>query len=118
MSAEDEATRPVITILISGGENLAGVLREVAAGIEEEGVPYDLRSGSGADPVALAHTAAHASPLDVGVGVSARGISVHHAKLPADRPVAHAREATHAVGRRMGHDAARIVTGLPLKLAE
>jgi hypothetical protein len=43
---------------------------------------------------------------------------VHHAKLPADRPVAHSTALDPATSRRMGHDAARIVTGLPLKLGE
>lgn len=114
---DDGPTRPTVVVLASGSD-LDAVLRQVAAGIEEEGVPCDVRSGSGGDPVALAREAALASPLEVGVGVSDDGISVHHAKLPAASPAAHDREVTGAVGRRMGHDAARIVTALPLKLAE
>lgn len=111
-----QPSRPVIIVLAGGA---GPTVREVLAGIEEEGVP------SSAPPVAdddhglaaadLAVRAATQSPLQVGVGVGAAGdICVCHAKvaqpvfeLPAG--------SSHPAARTMGHNAARIVAGLPLK---
>ena len=111
-----QPSRPVIVVIAAGA---GPAVREVLAGIEEEGVP------SSAQPVAetdrgiaaadLAVRAAMQSPLQVGVGVSAAGdICVCHAKLvqpvfelPAGSP--------NVAARTMGHNAARIVAGLPLK---
>lgn len=107
-------------------------VRELLAGLEEEGVPVRLagpadasadpdtgagggagHEGASATAVDLAHAAARASPLDVGVGVDAEGrVCVHHAKRPADRPVV-TTDTTRA--RWCGHNAARLVVGLPLK---
>ncbi|GAA1205687.1 glycerol dehydratase reactivase beta/small subunit family protein [Prauserella alba] len=102
-------------------------MRELLAGLEEEGVPVRLASGTptggaatspadsgeAATAVELAHAAARASPLDVGVGIDVEGrVCVHHAKRPADRPVV-TTDATRA--RWCGHNAARLVVGLPLK---
>jgi hypothetical protein len=114
----------------------AAVLREVAAGAEEEGVPTRVEAAAtgeaapadaaahaaalgrtgAARAAALGHTAALASPLEVGVGVDAAGaLAVHHATLPPDAPAL-------SIGpggdppqwRRAGAVAARIVTGLPI----
>ncbi|MCP2252787.1 Dehydratase medium subunit [Prauserella aidingensis] len=99
-------------------------VRELLAGLEEEGVPVRLADpgewgdGPGGDgpsvtAVDLAHAAARASPLDVGVGIDSDSrVCVHHAKRPADRPVI-TTDATRA--RWCGHNAARLVVGLPLK---
>lgn len=103
-------------------------VRELLAGLEEEGVPVRLADpadasadaggatcgdGASATAVELAHAAARASPLDVGVGIDSEGrVCVHHAKRPADRPVV---TTNAARARWCGHNAARLVIGLPLK---
>ena len=93
----------------------AAVLREVAAGAEEAGVPLQMLPTGGAGAVELAHAAARASRLSVGVGVSAEGsVVVHHAQLPADHPALEVRDGTAPDWRRAGRVAARVVTGLPL----
>jgi len=62
-------------------------LREIDAGMEEEGVPFRIEEAVGGSAGELAYAAAQASNLDVGVGVDAVGnICVHHAKLPSDVP--------------------------------
>jgi len=99
------------------------LLREVLAGIEEEGVPYSTSALSVAvspvpGAVALAHHAAQRSSLDVGVGIDAYGqICVHHTKRPEADPI----ELSNANvkvrdSRRFGHNAARVVVGVPLDL--
>ncbi|HSK61462.1 MAG TPA: glycerol dehydratase reactivase beta/small subunit family protein [Actinomycetospora sp.] len=117
MSVGDGPTRPVV-LVAAAGTFPAAVLRELRAGLEEEGVPHELRPGHDdePDPTALAHRVARDSPLEVGVGLTERGIAVHHGKLPAGLPVAVDPDVTAEVARRMGHDAARVVTGIPLKL--
>jgi hypothetical protein len=88
-------------------------LREIGAGMEEEGVPFRTEYEEAGSAVELAFAAAQASHLDVGVGVDAVGnVCVHHAKLPP-----HAPAATGGAGsaRTMGHNAARLVVGIPFK---
>lgn len=120
MSAGKSPVRPVIVVRSAA----AGVVEDaVLAGIEEEGVPYLVErdadpDGSGsAAAVDLARIAAHRSPLGVGVGIDAAGgVCVQPEKVsdpitdltaaPADGP---------ARARLLGHDAARICVGLPLK---
>jgi hypothetical protein len=84
------------------------VLREVCAGAEEEGVPVRVEQGSGA-AITMAHKAALASALEVGIGIAGDEIVVHHASLPPDHPAARTTNA-----RSAGRTAARIVKILPL----
>lgn len=108
--------RPAILVSSSGA---AALVREVLAGIEEEGVPYvelpvsDVDAGAATADLAL--RAARRSPLQVGVGIGPSGdVCVCHAKvaepifeLPAG--------SSGVVARTLGHNAARMVVGLPLR---
>nr|WP_208383112.1 glycerol dehydratase reactivase beta/small subunit family protein [Modestobacter marinus] len=111
------AARPAVLVHRPPGAP-AAVLREVRAGAEEEGVPTDVVDvpGRPADAVGLAHAAARASQLEVGIGVDDDGaVAVHHGKLPAHGPAATTgRDAGPGDWRRAGRVAARIVKGLPL----
>ncbi|WP_260508685.1 glycerol dehydratase reactivase beta/small subunit family protein [Mycolicibacterium farcinogenes] len=101
-------------VLSAGGRQ---VERDVLAGIEEEGVPYLLIAGDAQAAADLARRAALRSPLHVGVGIGARGdVCVQHSKLSDPLPELSSGPDTGAVsGRELGHNAARIVVGLPLK---
>ncbi|MGU3502949.1 glycerol dehydratase reactivase beta/small subunit family protein [Mycobacterium sp. C31M] len=105
--------RPAI-IVFSGGADQ--VVREVLAGIEEEGVPREAHIVT--DPAGAAELAIRAagqSPLQVGVGIGAAGeVSVCHAKL--EQPVFELTAgAAPILMRTLGHNAARMVAGLPLR---
>jgi hypothetical protein len=103
---------PRVLVLAAGPEAL---LREICAGIEEEGVPFEVLRADSGTAGNLAEEAARRSPLEVGVGLDRSGvISVHHSKLPAGKPVSRNENPTRQAARRAGHDAARIVTGVPL----
>ncbi|MCV7335818.1 glycerol dehydratase reactivase beta/small subunit family protein [Mycobacterium senegalense] len=107
--------RPAIVVLSAGGRQ---VERDVLAGIEEEGVPYLLIASDAQVTAAdLARRAALRSPLHVGVGIGARGdVCVQHSKLSDPLPELSSGRDTGAVSsRELGHNAARIVVGLPLK---
>lgn len=108
------------TVVVRHAGAAEALLREVRAGAEEEGVPTSVeesRTGESAgDVAALAHAAALASRLEVGVGIDAAGgVAVHHATLPPDAPALAVPAGADAVQwRRAGAVAARIVTGLPI----
>ncbi|OXM73113.1 MULTISPECIES: glycerol dehydratase reactivase beta/small subunit family protein [Amycolatopsis] len=86
-------------------------LREIRAGMEEEGVPLVVEEVSAGDALVLAYAAACRSTLDVGIGV-ADEVCVHHAKRPAGSP---ALTGPLSRARVLGHNAARMVVGIPLK---
>ncbi|WP_407685722.1 glycerol dehydratase reactivase beta/small subunit family protein [Mycobacterium sp. HUMS_1102779] len=118
----DKAPTEVPTIVVvSRGAQV--IVREVLAGIEEEGVPCSLcdtaaeASVVAVGAVALAYSAAGRSRLEVGVAVGTGGlVCVHHVKRPATDPIV-----VEEVGedlptaRRLGHNAARVVVGVALK---
>lgn len=94
------------------------VVDEVLAGIEEEGVPAVVeRPRTPGDAMALARTAAGRSSLSVGVGIAVDGqVSVHHDKLPSPlAELASDGPAESDTARVLGHNAARIVVGIPLR---
>ncbi|MBK1783315.1 glycerol dehydratase reactivase beta/small subunit family protein [Prauserella cavernicola] len=103
-------------IVVRCAEDAAAVLRDVLAGVEEEGVPVRVElvpGGDARDAATLAFAAARASSLDVGVGIDREGAGcVQHAKRPEDRP---ALTGPRERARLLGHNAARLVTGIPVK---
>lgn len=113
-AASERSEPPTIVVRHDGADD--AVLREIRAGAEEEGVPTSVEDSPADDVVALAHTAALGSRLEVGVGIGAAGdVAVHHATLPPDAPALTVPAgADRTVWRRAGATAARIVTGLPI----
>lgn len=109
----------MIVVLSAGGP----LEREVVAGIEEEGVPSAVQAVPGGDiesalcATDLAVSAAQRSTLQVGVGVGEAGdVCVHHARLAEPLADLTSGSATgRETARALGHNAARIVVGLPLK---
>jgi hypothetical protein len=103
------------SVVVRPAQADAQVLREVCAGIEEEGVPTRVvMPSAGTDTVLLAHEAARDSRLDVGVALGVEAVVVHHAKLPERFPAHVVPAGAGALGwRGAGRSAARIVKGLP-----
>jgi hypothetical protein len=66
-------TRPAVVVLHQPCPDDRCRLREISAGMEEEGVPFSVEEAEIGSAVELAHAAAQASMLDVGVGVDAAG---------------------------------------------
>jgi hypothetical protein len=114
--------RPAVVVWCAPALRNRRCVRELTAGMEEEGVPYRVEDGGGGDvvephavlgAVELAFAAAQASGLDVGVGVDAEGnVCVHHARLPPAMP---ALTGPASQARTIGHNAARLVVGVPFK---
>ncbi|WP_082235341.1 glycerol dehydratase reactivase beta/small subunit family protein [Halobacillus massiliensis] len=91
----------------------AASIQEVAAGLEEEGVPYLLREHqNNSHFIEIGWKAASMSPLEVGVGIDKRGsICVHHQKLNPDKPYL---QDNIKNARISGKNAGRLIKGLPL----
>ena len=91
----------------------AQILKEICAGLEEEGVLYAISSKENVSTPTLAYAAANHSPLQVGIGITAHAAALHMRNCPAERPV-FTLEAAHASPqdyRKLGTNAARAVKG-------
>lgn len=108
--------KPSIIICTSQHTGFDAKLRELQAGMEEEGVPCALLSDSSADAVALAYKGAQTSLLGVGVGIGSAALCIHYKKLPENQPLFVLQgEGTLTEWRYFGYNAARLVKGLPFK---
>lgn len=108
--------KPSIIICTSGHGGYEAKLRELQAGMEEEGVPCSLLDGGSADAITLAYKGAQVSLLGVGVGISPAALCIHYQKLPESQPLFVLEgEGTLAQWRYFGYNAARLVKGLPFK---
>jgi hypothetical protein len=90
-----------------------GALTTLLLGIEEEGVPVEVHHHDEANPLVLAHDAAVASRLGIGVGVALEYAVVTTEKLPEGRPYIAA--VLGEADRIVGSNAARIVKRIPLR---
>jgi anti-sigma factor RsiW len=120
---DEDREGPTIRVArLSGATDAA--LRELLAGLEEEGVPATVVAGveSAAAPppetaealAAAAHAAARASTLRVGVALDAEHACVTVPRLPDARPLLRG-DATDPIALRcLGQDAARLVKTVPL----
>lgn len=113
-----QPAKPAITVLSA----LSGAVENhVLAGIEEEGVPAVVeRPSEPRDAEVLATDAAQRSSLGVGVGIDTLGrVCIQHEKLRQPLPcLSFDGKANLACARIAGHNAARIVVGIPLRLSD
>ncbi len=105
---------PAVHLHVATAE-AGSALRELRAGLEEEGVPCRLRVVEG-DAATIAWIAARASPVSVGLGLDADSACLHLPQLAPESPLLRL-PADHLPERlrALGHNAARLVKGAPLK---
>lgn len=109
-----EQERPTIGIR-AGSAVPADRIDLIGLGMEEEGVPSLVTRGESSDAAVLAHEAALASRLGVGVGVSTRQIVITTEKLDPARPyITLDVDTGWTRARDMGANAARLVKRMPL----
>lgn len=88
---------------------------ELLLGIEEEGVPVEISRHAELDPLLLAHQAATASVLGIGIGISLGYVVVTSERLDAKRPyLARFLGTRYEEDRAIGANAARLVKRVPL----
>jgi len=112
MTRRSRSEPPYLVIAGPAGSRL---VHAAAAGVEEEGVPWTVASPRGDDPVSCAHEAAGQAPLEVALAVVGDRMCLTHATLTPPTVVEVVDDADEADARRLGHNAARIVVGLPLR---
>ena len=95
-----------------------GIVWAILCGLEEEGIPAELRNVPEGLAEALAKQAADGSPLAVGIGVSGidKVVALRLRELPSGRPLFELSAETCGFEqlRRVGANAARLVKGDPL----
>lgn len=103
------------SVLIYTFEPDLAILREVCAGIEEEGLPYEICAQSEDDVHALAFLAAGESILGSGIGVSGQTAAMQMRRRKKGQNVFLYYTPTEEQCRLLGANSARAVKKLPFK---
>ena len=106
------------TIMIYTARPDASLLREICAGIEEEGVLFEVVSALAGDATVLAAAASDASVLGSGVALCGTTVALHIKGMERGRTVLQYENATPQKARDVGANSARIIKKLPFKLEE
>lgn len=104
--------KPSITIYKANANPIA--LSEICAGLEEEGVLYEVVNISYSDVKTLAYNAANHSKLRVGIGITNESAALQLKNLPIDKPIFTIELGTHQAYpccRKLGTNAARAIKG-------
>lgn len=101
--------KPAITVLTYKPKD--GFLKEILAGIEEEGVNFEVQEDTLKDAASLSEKASKISKLEVGIAVIEHQAYVHVRNLPKGKYLFKIEVEEDA--RRAGYDAARYVKGNP-----
>ena len=107
------AKRPVLNVFIVSDSEC--FLKEVLAGIEEEGVLYEVETRKYGSSKELATIAASESLLETGIGIDKEFVSITISKLPINMPLQSYSCLDNYKLRLAGSNAARIIKGIPLK---
>lgn len=109
--------KPVVRISVMGSVPET-IIQNIRWGLEEEGIPAEIRKVSNGPTLLLAKQAADASKLNVGICINgdSEKIVLHHRDLPGDKPlfVLTAEDFHITRLRTLGTNAARLVKGEPL----
>jgi len=92
-------------------------LKEIRAGIEEEGISSEVFEQSGTGAAALARKAAEDSMLGSGIVLAGVDAALSMRGLPQERCVEAYHMPTYAEARRLGENSARLIKRLGLKEA-
>jgi hypothetical protein len=91
------------------------LLKELCAGMEEEGVPYELIESVESQIDTLCFEAAKDSILGVGIGLIGERVAIHMSPLPKEKPLFIVSQSTLKQARILGMNAARAVKRMPFK---
>jgi len=108
---------PSILILKAPRFEESNLIEKICWGIEEEGIPFEVRTDIETDAVRLAYKASLSSNLNVGIGIgSDLAIAVHYSQMEERTPLFIGRgDSRNSDPVVMGINAARLVKGIPFK---
>lgn len=111
----DEYNKPSILLVVNNPEE--EVLRQILAGIEEEGLPRNVVISKDSDYLKETHKFAKLSKLGVCVGVYKNRVILHYNKLKENNPIIDVSVESFEVekSRNIGNNAARLYKVMPLK---
>jgi len=95
------------------------ILKQILYGMEEEGIPFELKEVRSSDVIHESHQAAMESSLLVGVAYLNDQVVIHYRNLPPSHPIFNETRLapkSEEFLRALGANAARLVKGIPFKL--
>ena len=110
---KDIKAHPAIRI---SGSMEPELLRELEAGLEEEGVPWQCEPGVAGKSEQLAYDNAQLSILGVGIGGNQATACLYQRQMPDKEPLFQIHGTNLLEWRRLGINAARLVKGKPFEL--
>lgn len=106
--------RSILVCIYNAKEPL---LKEILAGIEEEGIPFEIKKIGKSDMLKSVYTAAKQSTIGIALGVVNNNLILHYNKLKEEDPIynfkLHPQDKEKA--RIIGCNAARLYKVMPLK---
>lgn len=111
----DNNSRPCIVVVTDKPD--INILKQLLAGIEEEGIPYEVDAVNGDELLKITHKAAVYSRMGVGVGINQNRVLLHFSKLKIDKPIldVNLNENIKDIARNIGNNAARLYKIMPFK---
>lgn len=103
------------TILIYANHPNQEILKEICAGIEEEGVLYKVVMKEETNISRLCYESANDSILGSGIGMNGTRTELSLRSLPEGGYVFHSEKPTYDQARNLGANAARAVKRMPFK---
>jgi len=103
------------TILIYATEPQEELLREICAGMEEEGIPFSIVRKAAMDFDDLCFESANDSILGAGIGIRGSRAALHLRLLPKGKQLFSTVNPTLSQARCLGANAARAVKRIPFK---
>lgn len=115
--ANEASLRLAVYICYSSGLKDLNLIRQLAFGIEEEGLPYKIVELPEDSARMLSEEASSRSSLEVGIGVDEKGsLCLHQTKLPEGFYLFETNAAQGSLNlRNYGANGARLVKGMPFK---
>lgn len=109
--------KPSIHIYYSSELKDLSLFNDVLFGIEEEGIPYEVKEQKESDSLELSHRAAQDSRLAVGIGIHSSGtITLTFNKLKKREPLFSTNlNSGESTLRNLGANAGRLVKGIAFK---
>jgi hypothetical protein len=91
------------------------IIKEICAGIEEEGVLFEIVEKEASSADQLAFDAANDSILGSGIGITGKDAVMQMASLPIGKNVFTLRNASDQAYRILGENSARAIKKMPFK---
>lgn len=105
--------KPSIHLYHNAGDDK--LIKEICAGMEEEGVPFEIMEYTDSKVDTLCYEASKTSVLGVGIGVINQQVAISMSPLPKGKNLFQIDHPTLIQGRLLGMNAARAVKRMPFK---